>query len=198
MLELPTQLRLCAQSSPPRPAPLPGAGAPRRPPCSLGNTSSRRRGPRVGHDVGAKVACRNGAGLVARVPRTHGPRLAARTLLTLACHSGRGSTDCLGIGHRRSAERRSSDLCYPSGTTVLTRGLNWTENSWATPIPPTRRLTSLGHQLAPCQPRALLAAATVQVATKFRTRVRVMHMHMHMHTHMRMCMCMCMCMLYFW
>ena len=58
------------QSSPPRPAPLPGAGASRRPPGSLGNTSRRRRGLRVGHDVGANgLPVGTEPGLVARVPR---------------------------------------------------------------------------------------------------------------------------------
>ena len=58
------------QSSPPRPAPLPGAGASRRPPGSLGNTTRRRRGLRVGHDVGANgLPVGTEPGLVARVPR---------------------------------------------------------------------------------------------------------------------------------
>jgi len=111
------------QSSPPRPAPLPGAGAPRRPPCSLGNTTRRRRGLRVGHDVGANgLPIGTEPGLVARVPRTHGPRLATRApaeLCSTSCHAGRGSTVGLVIGHRRSAEKHRSDLCCSSGTIVL-------------------------------------------------------------------------------
>ena len=115
------------QSSPPRPAPLPGAGASRRPPCPLGNTTRQRRGLRVGHDVAAsRLPVGTEPGLAARVPRASPRRpssaqLPATRALLNCCHSGRGSTVRLVVGHRRSAEKRRSDLCCSSGTIVLIR-----------------------------------------------------------------------------
>ena len=92
------------QSSPPRPAPLPGAGAPRRPACSLGNTTRRRRGLRVGHDVGANgLPVGTEPGLVARVPRARTGLASPPLLCSTSCHPSSAQLAATQAGAQQSA-----------------------------------------------------------------------------------------------